>query len=234
VSADDVPPELRDLYRYTRRRKAVEVHRGAEAMPVIVDLERNGARVVRLEAPSPEDALEVMGRGPMALDADALAVGFDAWRSRSPTNPVKGRRWDFGDMDEIAALDAGLERGLLAEGLHINRITRAERRWTGVLVDYVHDRAQGRLTWAGVEVVEYRDNRDEGPVGRFARVALEAFDRQPFAELVTAQAEAEGAPAGFVDAMFGEHRRRVDVTAVRLLAQYARVIEGPDGPGLGE
>lgn len=230
-----VPPELRDLVAYARRRKAVEVHRGAEAMPVIVDLERDGRRVARFEAPSPEDALEVIARGPMALAADALGVGMDAWRSSAPANPVKGRPWEFGDMDEIARLDAGLERDLLTEGLHVNRMTRAERRWVGVLVDYVHDRQRGRLTWAGVEAVEYCDDRDAGPVGRFVRVALEAFDRPPFEELVADESSARSS-AEDIDAvgMFRHHRRRVDVSAVRLLAQFARVVEGPDGPGLGE
>lgn len=232
MSAADVPPELRDLYAYLRRRKATEVRRRAEGLPVLIDVERDGRRLARLEAPSPEAALDVIARAPAALDAEALGVAFDAWMSTSPTNPVKGRDWNHGDMDEIANLDAGLERGLLREALNVNRITRAERRWTGVTLQYTHDRDRARLTWGGVIKGEYRDD-PAGPIGRFPRVALEAFARPAFADEVARFAPDLGGPDE-VAAQFKRHRRRLDVTAVRMLARWARVIEGPDGPGLGE
>lgn len=230
-------PLLADLAAYARRAKERAVrtgHNGGE-MTSVVDFERAGQRICRIATAKvdPDEVLTLVWNGVPVTAADAVTCAMDAYGSPRRANPVTGKQWEFGDMDSIANHDAGIERGLLYEGIAINRFERAGPRegLTGTL-DYTRrGPRRDRIEWtdhnwvANAEIEDMAAGTDHNS-GRFPRVAREAFERTT---LMAMAVEAYGGvvPAGESAA---KSQRCVDVSFCLLAAaQGAQVIEGAKG-----
>jgi len=193
VPTISMPPSLAPLVALARKQKGVAVknpHTNGEVLHFI-DFERDGVRVIRAGWRQPDEILACMRVGVPLLAADAVIIAADSYCStgtgeRATVNPITGKQWKLGDMDEIAHNDLAVERGLIAEGISVMRF---ERRggWVAGTLPYTHDRNRRRLRWGqasyyyGTESDRLAEELDMQ--ARFPALAREAFEHQVAASL---------------------------------------------------
>ncbi len=224
-----VPAEFRDIVALARRQKSVAIRNRHTKGAVlhIIDFERSGRRIVRAGWPTPEGVLATMSVGVPMLGADAVTVAADSYvaageRGVAEVNPITGKDWRLGDMDEIAEKDMAIERGLISEGISLMRFERSGR-WSAGSLAYVHDRARNRLVWGDLEFQTHSDQmKDEAlQVGaRFPSVAQESFARQTSMDLLDAIGEPDHDVDGF--------QHRMDVAFARQIKERGgALLEAP-------
>lgn len=190
----EVPVEFRALLGEMRRWKSVTVRRGAlDDVLHILEFGRDGRRIIRAAVNDADVLLAIITKTIPAIAADWVAMGMDAYRfskatlEATDTNPITGRPWEHGDMARIAAMDAGVERGIISETLHFLHATR-DGRWLGGDIPYRIDKRRGRpiyesfTTWNGEGLTGvFGDKR-----ARFPRVIHEAFAHPTSVQMVVA------------------------------------------------
>ena len=215
-----MPPSVRVLAKLIKAEKTRSVREGTNPSH-LVDVYRDGRRILRVGMNEPDDAVTVLYNAPGAMFADRINVAADSWEARTETNPITGKAWVLGDMEQIAQEDLGLHRGILREGIMLMSFTRDGTAWAGRHF-YTHDRDANRITWEPEPVAM----NSEG--GRFPAVAKDGFARP---DLLDEMIKIVGVPPSEVDVE--ALKRKCAVTWVlHLPSDRFRVIEGPKGPPL--
>jgi hypothetical protein len=215
-----MPPTMRTLAKLMKVEKTRSVREGTNPSH-LVDVYRDGRRILRVGMGEPDDAVMVLYNAPGAMFADQINVAADSWEARTETNPITGKSWELGDMDQIAREDLGLHRGILREGIMLMSFDRDGEGWAGRHF-YTHDRETNRITWEPEPV----SMNAEG--GRFPAVAKDGFARP---DLLDELVKRLGAPPEGVDVEV--LKRKCAVTWVlHLPRDRFKVIEGPKGPPL--
>lgn len=226
-----MPASFASLAAVARKQKSVAArnpHTEGEVLH-LVDFERGSRRIVRAGFVEPDELLEAVLIGVPKVAADAVVIAADSFTTvktgdKGLINPITGKKWELGDMNEIAEKDLAVERGILAEGLALMRFERGGS-WIAGTLGYTFDRRRQRLRWdkASYWTGAESDARAEQleMQARFPTVAREAFARQ-------LGIAAYGRPTT------DETRDLVDRTQHRLDVEFARevdslglLIEGP-------
>lgn len=213
-----MPPTLASLATRMKADKARAVRRG-EDVTHIVDVYRNGKRVLRVGVPDAEDILNLLWNAPGAMCADYIATACDAYEGAGATNPINGQPWRLGGMARAVEQDMALERGLVKEQITLVGFERAGAT-PGTCLPYKHDRGRRRIEWGTPYPYEAAG-------GRFPLAAADGFARPTLIEEMVRI-------AGPVppDYDLNELIRRASVTYALRLPDHWRVIEGPKGPPL--
>jgi hypothetical protein len=188
----------------------------------LVDLYRNGKRILRVGVFDAEDLLEIMWQGPGAMVADQIAIAADAFKSASTVNPITGEPWGPGGMQRAAQEDLALHRGLVDEEIYL-ACWRRDGTSHIASMPYAHDTKRRRVKWAPIDTDYSRDK----VTGRFPHVARDAFAQQT---VIDAAIEQLGPPPDDVD--LDAVAQQCAVEWVLTLPPSIVVIEGPKGPGL--
>jgi hypothetical protein len=189
-----LPTQFADIAAAAQRVKIRAVRRG-ESFPHLLDVERDGRRLLRVGCCSTSDKfLAVIAAAIPVAAADAVTIAMDVWGSpravgAAATNPITGKPWELGDMDRMARMDAGVERGLLVESIHLMRYERSGD-WTGGSLAYIHDRDTDALVWGdhtfwnGPQVEEQAATMGMTQTGRFPSVLAKAFAERPAIDIL--------------------------------------------------
>jgi hypothetical protein len=188
----------------------------------LVDLYRNGKRILRVGVFDAEDLLEIMWQGPGAMVADQIAIAADAFKSASTVNPITGEPWGPGGMQRAAQEDLALHRGLVDEEIYL-ACWRRDGTSHIASMPYTHDTKRRRVKWAPIDT----HSDMTGMTGRFPHVARDAFAQQT---VIDAAIEQLGPPPDDVD--LDAVAQQCAVEWVLTLPPSIVVIEGPKGPGL--
>jgi hypothetical protein len=226
-----MPASLSHLASLARKQKSIAArnpHTQGEVLH-LVDLERDGRRIVRLAFPEPEELLEAVTTGVPMLAADAVTIAADTYATvntgdKALINPITGKKWQLGDMNEIAQKDLAVERGILVEGLSLMRFER-DGFWLAGTLKYTYDRRRRRIKWG--EAVYWdgaesdRKSEELQMQARFPAVIRRAFTK----ELGVA---VYGRPTTDEDRdLVDRLQHRLDVEYAREIEQIALLLEGP-------
>lgn len=172
---------LADLAQWGRsaKERAVRSYPDSGDIPNLVDLERDGQRILRFTTPGvAEILLAAMYTSIPVVAADAIGLVVDSWMhvSNSPDmiNPYTGRPFALGDMERAVKMDSALEAGVIQEGIIALRGYR-HKPSEQMTMYYVHDRQSGQLAWGRVD--DRWDSDEMGHMGRFTAVMAEAFEQ---------------------------------------------------------
>lgn len=189
-----LPPQFADIAATAQRVKIKSVRQG-ESFPHLLDIERGGERLLRLGCCASSDKLlAVIAAAIPITSADAVTIAMDVWGSpravgAAAINPITGKPWERGDMDRMARMDAGVERGLLIESIHLMHYERSGD-WTGGSIVYTHDRETDLLVWGnhefwnGPDVEEKAASLGMAQTGRFPSVLAKAFAERPAIDIL--------------------------------------------------
>jgi hypothetical protein len=156
--------------------KAKALRRDPKAeIPCIVEFHRDDRLICRA-CGDIEEILPVLASAISCYVADAVLFVSDAYGYKAPDaghiNPITGKPWDIGDMERIATMDAGVERGLIQEMLMVHYEQRpGDVIWQGT-VAYQLKSAGRRHRWvhwddeAIYESQETVERRDEARIPR--------------------------------------------------------------------
>lgn len=226
-----MPASLAPLAALAKKQKALAArnpHTKGEVLHLI-DFERGGRRIVRAAFPEPEELLDAMMTGAPMVAADAVCVAADSFTTVKAgdaglVNPITGKKWELGDMNEIAAKDLAVERGILAEGITLMRFHR-DGSWIAGVLGYTFDRRRRLFRWDkashwnGVESDAMAEKLDMR--ARFPNVAREAFAQElGIAAYGRATTDAERE-------LVSRMQHRLDVEFARVVEETGVLLEGP-------
>lgn len=104
-----------------------------------------------------------------SFGADELVMVSDSYAAAGPTmtNPVTGKEWQHGDMEDLVNNHRGLERGFVTEAIVVF-VTGRDRPDHLVILPYVRH-IDGTVTWRDdiTDAVDGRDGAQALPGGRF-------------------------------------------------------------------
>lgn len=226
-----MPASLAALAALARKQKSVAVRNPYTEGEVLhlVDFERDGRIIVRAGFPEPDELLEAVLAGVPRVAADAVVIAADSFTTTKTgdaglINPITGKKWELGDMNEIAEKDLAVERGILAEGLALMRFER-DGSWIAGTLGYTFDRRRRRFRWEktcywiGAESDAKAEELEMQ--ARFPAVARKAFAQQlGVAAYGRARTDAE---RDLVDRM----QHRLDVEFAHEIDDMGLLIEGP-------
>jgi hypothetical protein len=183
-----MPASLAALTALAKKQKSLAARNPLTEGEVLhlVDFERGGRRIVRAGFPDPDVLLEAVMAGVPQVAADAVVIVADSFATarggdKAEINPITGKRWELGDMNEIAEKDLAVERGILIEGLTVMRFER-DGNWLAGTLAYTFDRSRRRIRWGetsywtGAESDARAEQLDLE--ARFPKVARKAFTQE--------------------------------------------------------
>jgi hypothetical protein len=213
--------ECTNLFALMKAEKTRAVKRSTEGeVHDFVDVYARGRRQLRVGTTGADETLGVIYSAAPIFGADRLVVAVDAWHTKRQTNPVTGATWKLGEMGKLVRDDAGLDRGLVDEGIEVMSL---DRDGNDALFQMLYDRDRGArtITWSEPEPLELGG-------GRFLHVAREAFARPTALDIVLEQV---GPPPESVD--LDALLDKMAVTWALALPHHFRILESPKGPPLG-
>jgi hypothetical protein len=183
-----MPASLASLAGLARKQKSIAARNPYTQGEILhlMDFERAGRRIVRAGFPEPDGLLGAMLVGAPMVAADAITIAADTFATVKTgdaglINPITGKKWKLGDMNEIAEKDLAIERGLLVEGLSFMRFERSGH-WCAGTLKYVYDRRRRRIRWGEASYWDGDESDRKAEElemqARFPAVAREAFAKE--------------------------------------------------------
>lgn len=226
-----MPPSFASLAALARKQKSVAARNPHTEGNVLhlIDFERDGRRIVRAGFPEPDELLEAVMAGAPKVAADAILIAADSFNTLKTgdeglINPITGKKWELGDMNEIAEQDLAVERGILGEGIILMRFER-DGNWIAGTLGYTYDRRRRRFRWdkttywTGAESDAKAEQLDMQ--ARFPAVARQAF-AQELAIAAYGRATTDAARD-----LVSRMQHRLDVEFAREIEEVGLLLEGP-------
>ncbi len=118
---------MHSLVKTGQKTKAWSLKRGEPSIAPFIVIERGGEPIsqVVVRQHQRDMILGVVSFCAAGFDADRMGVLFETYGSTHRRNPLTGRDWDAGDMDELASKHDGITKGWVHEALTILAVNRA-------------------------------------------------------------------------------------------------------------
>lgn len=180
--------------------------------PVISMMPVNGDRDIILHA------AHIMTR---AFGCDVVATNNETWMATdAANNPLTGKRWEHGEMEDVALNHDGLAKGWITEAMTLMVVNRAGDIATAILrfVTTQHTNALGITSWTiewGEESRWTSDDVADGQVTGLIPETLVEFMNEP--DMMTEFMSIPGLAEEFAALSLEEQRAHADCAVIKLL-----------------
>lgn len=183
--------------------------------PVATFMPVGGARDVILHAAR----ILIAGMG-----CDVVSIATEAWTATDPeTNPITGKRWESGQMEDVAYNHDGLAKGWITEMLNIMTVNRAGDLSSGLIKFTVTMKRSslGIISWDlewGDEVrMDSTGEGEDAIAGVIPETLIELMNEVD----VMTEFFSKGLPPEMVgDLTYEEQRAHADCTLIKMLPRF--------------